>query len=160
MLHDPNLDGHLKKEGEESLPFFTTLEPSFASFAERHSLFVRKWLHNYPMWGFFFRHPLGGTGSLQLSIYRQGGTFVAALAGGWHVDNQEKLQRTSLWFELETLPSLDGKDVVEGLERLLSKILTAPPSARSQVSPVMERRRDAAGQVILSDFEKSLRVPT
>lgn len=160
MLHNRDLDGHLKEVDEESRPLFELLEPSLASFAERHSLFVRKWLHNYPMWGFFFRHPLAGTGSLQLSIYRQGATFVAAVAGGWHLDDQDRLERTSLWFDLETLPSLDSNAVVEGLERLLSKILSAPPSARSRVSRLMERRKDDAGQVVLSEFEKSLRVPT
>jgi hypothetical protein len=160
VLHNPDLDGHLKELDEESRPLFNVLEPSLARFAERRSLFVRKWLHNYPMWGFFFLHPLNGTGSLQLSIYRQGGTFVAAVAGGWHVDDQDRLERTSLWFDLETLPSLGSNDVVAGLENLLSKILSAPPSARSRVSRLMERRKDDAGQVVLSDFEKSLQVPT
>src|SRR5690348_4236320 len=106
VLHNPDFDGHLKQLDEGSRPFFNMLEPSLASFAERRSLFVRKWLHNHPMWAFFFRHPLSGIGSLQLSICRQGETFVAALAGGWYVDDQESLQRTSLWFDLETLPSL------------------------------------------------------
>jgi hypothetical protein len=160
VLHNPDLDGHLKEVDEVSRPLFKVLEPSLVSFAERRSLFVRKWLHNYPMWGFFFRHPLSGTGSLQLSIYRQDGMFVAAVAGGWYVDDQDKLQRTTLWFDLETLPSLDSKEVVEGLEGLLSKILTSSPSARSRVSQVTERRKDEAGQVIPSDFEKSLQVPT
>jgi hypothetical protein len=160
VLHNPDLDGHLKELGEESRPLFGVLEPCLASFAERRSLFVRKWLHNYPMWGFFFRHPLNGTGSLQLSIYRQNATFVAAVAGGWHVDDQDSLQRTSLWFDLETLPSPGSNDVVAGLEKLLSKILSAPPSARSRVSRLMERRKDDAGQVVLSDFENSLQVPT
>ena len=160
MLHNTELDGQLKDVDEGARPLFDALEPALASFAERRSLFVRKWLHNYPMWGFFFRHPLDGVGSLQLSISRQQDRFVAALAGGWHVDDQEKLQRSTLWFDLEKLPSVDAKDVLEGLERLLLKILAAPPAARSQVSPVMERRRDNAGQVILSDFEKSLQLPT
>jgi hypothetical protein len=159
MLHNPELDGRFSDSAV--LGAFELLEPDLGAFAEKHSLFVRKYIHNYPMWGFYFRHPSGGRGSVQLTIARKpGGEFAAAVAGEWHIDDEDKLVRSTYSVPLENLSSAEVALTVGTLEGVLAKLLAAPESARSQISRIMERSKDESGKPVYGEFERSLQIAT
>jgi len=76
---------------------FQRLAPVLLEFASRHSLFVRKYYHNQPMWTFHFLHPKGGFGMVQIhAAPLSAQSFKAAVASHWWVDDEEKCQRSSL----------------------------------------------------------------
>ncbi len=129
-----------------------------AAFADRHSLFVRKYVHNYPMWSFYFRHPAGGSGSVTLSVILKGPDSKTSVTGEWHLDDEASLTRSTFQIPLNYLPSTEAPMVVATLEDVLSKLLTAPPSARSNTSRIMERPKNASGKPVYGDFERSLQV--
>jgi len=157
MLHDSRFDGQIEDRG--LAVEFEQREKALGNFAEKHSLFVRKYIHNYPMWGFYFRHPSGGEGALQLSLFRRpGGDLAAAVFAEWHLDDQDKLVRSTLTIPLRELTSADSTSVVEALESSLSALLAAPPSARSALTPIASRPKDASGQMVYSEFERVLQV--
>lgn len=157
MLHNPDLDGRFSDTAV--LQAFEQLEPGLAGFAERHSLFVRKYIHDYPMWGFYFRHPSGGKGSVQLTVSRRpGAPFTAAVFGEWHVDDEDKLLRSTYTIPIEDLPSAESALIVRTLERFLAGLVAAPESARSKTSRIMPRPTDQAGKPIYGEFERSLQI--
>ncbi len=157
MLHNPELDGQFSDSAV--LAAFELLEPDLAAFAERHSLFVRKYIHNYPIWGFYFRHPSGGRGAVQLTVIRKvADEFAAAVGGEWHVDDEAKLVRSTYSAPLENLPSTEPDLIVRTLEDVLRKLLTAPESARNRTSRIMERQRDESGKPVYGEFERSLQI--
>ncbi len=159
LLHDPNLDGRISDA--EVLGAFDTLTPWLADFAEQHSLFVRKYLHNQPMWSFYFKHPLGGTGMLQLTIGRdQSKVLQASTAGAWYVDDDDAHLRSTSWVPVNNLSSLQQEHVIDQLADVLTRLLEAPESSRNQVNQIAERRTDHLGERIYSSFERSLREPT
>jgi hypothetical protein len=159
MLHSPDLDGQFSDSAV--LQVFERLEPDLVAFAEKHSLFVRKYIHNYPMWGFYFRHPAGGRGSVQLTVCRKPGEqFTGAVFGEWHVDDEDKLQRSTYSVPLEDLASAEPALIVRTLEEVLARLLRAPESARSKISRIMPRPKDASGNPIYGEFERSLQIAT
>jgi hypothetical protein len=157
MLHNAELDGRFSDSAV--LGAFGRLEPDLAAFAEKHSLFVRKYIHNYPMWGFYFLHPSGGRGAVQLTIiHKAADEFAATVGGEWHVDDDDKLVRSTYSVPLENLPSAQPALVVRTLEDVLGKILTAPESVRTRISRIMERRKDDSGKPVYGEFEQSLQI--
>lgn len=159
MLHNPEFDGRFSDPAV--LQAFEQLEPDLAAFAERHSLFVRKYIHNYPMWGFYFRHPSGGEGSVQLTVSRlPGAPFTGAVFGEWHVDDEGKVSRSTYTIPIEDLPSAESALIIRTLERFLARLLAVPESARSKISRIMPRPRDQAGKPIYGEFERLLQIAT
>jgi hypothetical protein len=159
MLHNADFDGRISDNAVSAA--FEHLKPELTVFAERHSLFVRKYIHNYPMWGFYFRHPSGGRGAVQLSVIRKvPDEFAAAVGGEWHVDDEVKLERSAYVVPLENLPSIEPGLIVRTLEDVLMKLLTAPESARNRTSRIMERQRDESGKPVYGEFEQSLQIAT
>jgi hypothetical protein len=156
MLHNPELDGRFTER--TILQVFEQLEPDLASFAEKHLLFVRKYVRDYPMWGFYFRHPIGGSGSVTLSFFRKEPGIGAAVAGEWHVDDDANLARSTYEVPLEYLTSAQPTLVVSALEDVLSRILAADASDRSITSRIIERRKDESGKPIYGEFERSLQI--
>jgi len=156
MLHNADLDGRLADRAV--LQVFERLEPALATFAEKHSLYVRKYLHNYPMWGFYFRHPAEGRGAVTLSVFFKGSDCRASVAGEWHVDDEASLMRSTYQIPLDYLTSTQAIVVIASLEDVLSKLLTAPASARSTTSRIMERSRDESGKPVYGEFERSLQI--
>jgi len=156
MLHNAELDGRFSDSAV--LQIFELLEPDLAAFAERHSLFVRKYIHNYPMWGFYFRHPAGGRGSVSLLVFRKGAGFGAGVTGEWHVDDEAALVRSTYEIPIGYLPSTQATMVVSSLEDVLSKLLTASASVRSSTSRIMERPKDESGKPVYGEFERSLEI--
>lgn len=156
-LEHPELDGQIADTAVSVA--FDRLEPELAAFAERHSLFVRKYIHNYPMWGFYFRHPSDGRGSVQLSIARTvANEFTVTIGGEWHVDNETQLTRSTYAAPLENLRSIAPELLVSKLDDMLRLLLTASASARSQMSPIMPRPRDESGKPVYGEFERALQV--
>jgi hypothetical protein len=157
MLHESRFDGRI--EDRDLATAFQQREGDLADFAEKHSLFVRKYIHNYPIWGFYFRHPSGGEGTVQLSLFRKpDGQLGAAVFGEWHLDDHDKLVRSTYSIALKELTSADSTLVTQALESYLSTLLTAPPSARSTVTRIAPRPKDVSGQTMYSEFERALQV--
>jgi hypothetical protein len=158
MLHNSELDGRISDSTVAQ--HFELLQPDLMEFAERHSLFVRKYVHNYPMWSFYFLHPSGGRGSVTLSISHKEAGLGVGTHGEWHVDDEASLTRSFFNLPIEYISDARASSVVSLLEKLLSKILNAPASARTGSSRIMPRRRDESGQPVIGDFERSLRIAT
>ena len=156
MLHKPELDGKLSDIA--ILKIFERLERDLAVFAETHFLFVRKFLRDYPMWGFYFHHPSGGQGSITLSIFQKAKEFGASVTGEWHVDDEAALARSTYEVPIEYITSTEATVLVTRLEEVLSRLIAAPASARSITGQVMERRRDESGKPVYGEFERSLQV--
>lgn len=159
MLHNPALDGSVADK--EAAQAFEQLTPYLHRFSERHSLFVRKYLHNQPLWGFYFRHPRGGTGMLQLGIGRDhSGAMQGSLAGGWYVDDDDRQVRSTYWIPVVYLESLAEDYVVTWLKALLDAVLSAEDTMRTRSARIVERKEDSQGKYVYSDFEKALQIPT
>jgi hypothetical protein len=156
MLHNVDLDGRLTDGAV--LQIFEHLEPDLAAFAERHALFVRKYIHDYPMWSFYFRHPAGGRGSVTLSVLLKAPDSRAGVTGEWHLDDEASLTRSTYQIPIDYLPSTEGAAVIAAMEEVLLKLLKAPSSARSATSRIMERPKDEFGKPAYGEFERSLQV--
>jgi hypothetical protein len=84
---------------------------------------------------------------MQLTIARKpADEFAAAIAGEWHVDDEDKLVRSTYSVPLENLPAAQAALIVTTLEGVLAKLLAASESARSQISRIMERPKDETGK--------------
>jgi hypothetical protein len=156
MLHNADLDGRISDNAV--LQIFDVLESDLGAFAERHYLFVRKYIHDYPMWSFYFCHPAGGRGSVTLSVILKAMRSRVGVTGEWHVDDEASLMRSTYQIPFDYLPSIQAAVVVASLEDVLSKLLTAPPSARSISSRIVERPKDEHGKPVYGEFERSLQV--
>src|SRR5229473_5328777 len=76
---------------------FEILEPVLLAFASRHSLLIRKYYHDQPMWTFHFLHPKGGFGMIQIhAAPDNSGSCKAAVSSHWWIDNLERCQRLAL----------------------------------------------------------------
>lgn len=140
---------------------FDRLGTSLLAFNNAYDLFLRRWLHNYPMWGFFFLHPLGGAGSVQLSVTDASqGEERFATCGEWHIDDYSKLTRCVYEIPLEYFQSATEAEVLLNLKKTLRQLLVA--SLPNQANPigVMPRPSDGEGLPKIGEFERPLRFPT
>src|ERR1700738_926219 len=80
-----------------ALKCFEILAPVLLAFASRHSLLIRKYYHNQPMWTFHFLHPKGGFGMIQIhAAPHDRDSFKAAVASHWWIDDEHNCVRSSL----------------------------------------------------------------
>jgi hypothetical protein len=140
---------------------FENIAPILLEFASRHSLFVRKYYRNEPMWSFHFLHPKGGFGVVQLHVMPiHGEAFNAYVTPIWWFDDEERCRRSSLPINLMSLASKSVDDVVQFLEQALIYILAKSPVDLTQTSTTTPRGRDDSGNIIFSEFERAQRLPT
>jgi hypothetical protein len=158
-VHIPEVDG--RPPDSDTFRCFENLSPALLAFASRHSLLVRKYYHNQPMWSFHFLHPRGGFGMLQVHAAQLNGEVVkAAIASHWWIDDEQRCSRSSLSTGSVALQSSKPDDLVSVLENALSHLLKLEPVALSSLSHTMPRKRDKAGNYVFSDFERAQRIPT
>jgi hypothetical protein len=155
----PQVDG--PPPSPEVFHCFENLAPALLRFASRHSLLVRKYYQNQPMWTFHFLHPKGGFGSIQIHAAPVGEkSFRAAVASHWWIDDEQKCVRTLLSTKPMSFQATQPEEVVPLLEKALAHILERTQADLSSSSQTMPRKRDKDGKYVYSEFERAQRLPT
>jgi hypothetical protein len=140
---------------------FEKLSPALLAFASRHSLLVRKYYQNQPMWTFHFLHPKGGFAMIQIHAKPvTGNLFKSAVASHWWIDDDQKSVRLSLSTKPMPLDATQSHEVTPALERALSHLLELTPADMSSTSQTTPRKRDKSGNAVFSEFERAQRLPT
>jgi len=140
---------------------FEMLAPVLLAFASQHSLLIRKYYHDQPMWSFHFLHPRGGFGSVQIhAALDESESCHAAISSHWWIDDLEKCQRSSLSTKSISLSGIALEKVAAVLESELSHILGLKTADLSHASRTMPRKRDNKGDYEFSEFERAQRLPS
>jgi hypothetical protein len=140
---------------------FERLAPALLGFASRHSLLVRKYYHNQPMWAFHFLHPKGGFASIQIHAASVGDkSFKATVASHWWIDDEKERKRSSLSTKPASFQATQPEEVIPVLEKALAHILERTQVELSSSSQTTVRRQDKEGKYVYSEFERAQRLPT
>jgi len=157
--HIPKIDGSPPDGGVAAC--FERLTSVLLAFASRHSMLVRKYYQNQPMWSFHFLHPRGGFGMVQIHASPAVETsFRAAIASHWWIDDQEKCERSAASRAPVSIEGLQAEDILPALEEALAVTLRWTATDLTRKSRTTPRRRDSAGNYVFAEFEKAQRLPT
>jgi hypothetical protein len=75
-------------------------------FAEKHNLKVEKYYQNMPFWNFFFNHPLGGYGRIDIACEDHN----VYLIKWWTIDDYDKRKR---YHRHESVGKIENEDQLE-----------------------------------------------
>ena len=140
---------------------FDLLEPMLLSCACNHSLLIRKYHHDQPMWSFHFVNPKGGFGAVQLyATAPVPGVINAGVASHWWVDDHDRGIRASLSTHIQSLRATQPEEIGALLEASLTGLLGRASSELSDSSRVIPGRRNGSRVHEVDDFERALRLPT
>jgi len=140
---------------------FDLLEPMLLSCACEHSLLIRKYHHDQPMWSFHFMNPKGGFGAVQIyANARVPGVINAAIASHWWVDDHTRGIRASLSTHVQSLRATRPEEIGTLLGESLTGLLGRASSELRESSRVNPGGRNGFGTHEVDDFERALRLPT
>lgn len=107
----------------EELPlleaFFARISPVLESFSNTHNLLVEKYYHEGPSWSFLFKHPLGGSGQIEVEKTEDD---CILLRKSWSIDDYESSTRF-LKYPPGNKMGLDHTELHQSLEDALQDIL-------------------------------------
>lgn len=157
--HIPKLDG--VPPDAAAFHCFESLAPVLLHFASRHSLLVRKYYQNQPMWSFHFLHPKGGFGTVQVHAAPvDAASLKAAVASHWWIDDEQTCQRALLSTRSVSLAVRQPEELTPALEEALKHLLALKPMDLTRNAPTSPRRRDGADNYVFNEFEQAQRLPT
>ena len=140
---------------------FALLEPVLLSCARDHSLFIRKYHHNQPLWSFHFLNPKGGFGAVQIfANARSPGVINAAIASHWWMDDHQRGVRASLSTHVQSLRATRPEKIGVLLAQSLIGLLGRANSELSESSRVMPGQPNRSPPHEVDEFERALRLPT
>src|SRR5882757_117011 len=156
--HNPKWDG--VPSDSAVLDCFGVLEPVLMDFASVHSLLIRKYYHDQPMWSFHWLNPKGGFGAVHIHASSRSGGFDVAVASHWWVDDRQRGNRASLSPQVRSLRAAQPEEIRSLLEEALGRLLARPPSDLSNSSRVIHGKRRESGNYQFAEFERAQRLPT
>ena len=158
-MHDSKWDG--TPNHAAVVRCFDLLEPMLVACASDHSLLIRKYHHDQPMWSFHFMNPKGGFGAVQIyANARVPGVINAAIAAHWWMDDHFRGIRASLSTHVQSLRATRPEKIGALLGETLTGLLGRANSELRESSRVNPGRRNASGTHEVDDFEQALRLPT
>jgi hypothetical protein len=157
--HNPKWDG--TPSDSAVVHCFEILESVLTECASCHSLLIRKYYHDQPMWSFHFRNPKGGFGMLQMhATKRKEGVIGVAIASHWWVDDRERGIRASLSTHVRSLQATRPEEIGSLLGDTLAQLLSRAPSELLDARRMVPDKRDEARPCEYNEFEKAQRLPT
>lgn len=109
--------------------WFKPHEESFVRFAHEHNLAVGKYLKDIPAWHFFFTHPRGGEGRIDM-IRRDQLSFT--IRANWHKDDYDQGTRSIKW--LEIWDAIAPGELLKRVEGTLQAMLSWTPDDFEQTA--------------------------
>ncbi len=108
------------KEHRKVMDFFSRISDVLKEFADTHNITIEKYVQNGPRWTFFFRHPKGGLGQIEID---KSGDEQVTVYPLWSVRDYEKRIRGIKSGDTKKF-SLDHENLREGLEDVYRLILS------------------------------------
>jgi hypothetical protein len=157
--HNPKWDG--TPSDSTVVDCFELLEPVLLECAACHSLLIRKYYHDQPMWSFHFLNPKGGYGTVQMHATRRSeGVIGVAVGSHWWVDDHERGMRASLSTHVKSLQAAQPEEILSLLRETLTELLARAPAELLNSSRVIPGKRDESRYHVATEFERAQRLPT
>jgi len=88
MDDERSVPGAYRKKLVRFEKFFSKIAPTLEAFASDHNLLIEKYAHLLAEWAFWFRHPKGGTGQIEVILTEADQSIRAAPS--WCIDVWQK----------------------------------------------------------------------
>jgi hypothetical protein len=133
--------------------FYAPLVSALEDFAVHHNLQLDKYHKHTSNWQFEFRHPAGGTASIQVMKFSEDSLL---LAGFWTITDFDAFTRR-VWAAEHRIVPRDGASLTAALNRSLSEILAR--QVQDTTPDGVDYRPSWRAEFVPSMRESQLRLP-
>lgn len=133
--------------------FYAPLVPALEDFAVHHNLQLERYHKHTSNWHFEFRHPAGGTASIQVMKFSEDSLL---LAGFWTITDFDAFTRR-IWAAEHRIVPHDGTRLTAALTRSLNEILAR--QVQDTTPDGIDYRQSWRAEFVPSMRESQLRLP-